>query len=107
MHLGSAGVGGRGGTQLIDFKNKALVYLYLRTSMGTSTLNLQAAWWVVPSTRGRIYVAFGEHPAAGGMYMFFESLCHFVRHCGVSLALSVAFCLHSGALGFHFDKHGI
>ena len=27
--LGSVRVGGRGGTQLIDFKNKALVYLNL------------------------------------------------------------------------------
>ena len=24
-----------------------------------------------------IYVAFGEHPAAGGLYMFFGSLWHF------------------------------
>ena len=54
-----------------------------------------------------IYVAFGEHPAAGGLYMFFRSLWTFARPCGVSLALWVAFCLHCGALGFHFDTHGV
>ena len=42
---------------------------------------------LVPRARGRIYVAFGEHPAAGGMYMSFESLWHFVGPGGVSLAL--------------------
>ena len=26
---------------------------------------------LVPRARSRIYVAFGEHPAAGGLYMFF------------------------------------
>ena len=55
--------GGRGGTQLIDYKNNAFVYVYLRPSMGASTCSLVGR----PSTRGRIYVAFGEHPAAGGL----------------------------------------
>ena len=32
---------------------------------------------LVPRARGRIYVAFGEHPAAGGLYMSFWSLWHF------------------------------
>ena len=48
---------------------------------------------LVPRARGRIYVAFGEHPAAGGLYMFLESLWHFARPCGVSLALWVALWL--------------
>ena len=42
----------------------------------------------------RIYVAFGEHPAAGGSYMFFWSLWQFAWPCGVSLALWVASGLH-------------
>ena len=48
---------------------------------------------LVPRARGRIYVAFGEHPAAGGLYMFLGSLWHFARPCGVSLALWVALWL--------------
>ncbi len=55
----------------------------------------------------RIYVAFGEHPAAGGLYMSFWSLWHFAGPCGVSLALWVALGLHCGTLGFHFDTHGV
>ena len=68
---GCARVGVRGGTQLIDYKNKALVYLYL-----DSLLPLRYGGFyrqpggLVPRARGRIYVAFGEHPAAGGLYMF-------------------------------------
>ena len=66
--------GGRGGTQLIDFKNKALVtctsILCFRSATGASTGSLVGR----PSTRGRIYVAFGEHPAAGGLYVFFGTL---------------------------------
>ena len=62
---------------------------------------------LVPRARGRIYVAFGEHPAAGGLYMFVKSLWHFARPCGVSLALWVAFWLHCCTLGFHFDTHGV
>ena len=54
-----------------------------------------------------IYVAFGEHPAAGGLYMSFWSLWHFAGPCGVSLALWVALGLHCGTLGFHFDTHGV
>ena len=61
---------------------------------------------LVPRARGRIYVAFGEHPAAGGLYMSFWSLWHFAGPCGVSLALWVALGLHCGTLGFHFDTHG-
>ena len=59
--------GVRGGTQLIDYKNNTLVYLYL-----DSLLPLRyGAFYVqpgglVPRARGQIYVAFGEHPAAGG-----------------------------------------
>ena len=55
----------------------------------------------------RIYVAFGEHPGAGGLYMSFWSLWHFAGPCGVSLALWVALVLHCGTLGFHFDTHGL
>ena len=66
--------GGRGGTQLIDYKNKALAtctsILCFRSATGASTCSLVGR----PSTRGRIYVAFGEHPAAGGLYMFFGAL---------------------------------
>ena len=51
----------------------------------------------------RIYVASGEHPAAGGLYMFFWSLWYFAKVCGVALILWVAFWLHCGTLGFHFD----
>ena len=42
----------------------------------------------------RIYVAFGEHPAAGGLYLFFGTLesyigleCHFQWPCRVFWAL--------------------
>ena len=55
----------------------------------------------------RIYVAFGEHPAAGGLYMSFWSLWHSAGPCGVSLPLWVALGLHCGTLGFHFDTHGV
>ena len=59
-------VGVRGGTQLIDYKNKALAtctsILCFRSATGSSTCSLVGR----PSTRGRIYVAFGKHPAAGG-----------------------------------------
>ena len=97
------GFGVRGGTQLIEYKNKALAtctsILCFRSATGPSTCSLVGR----PSTRGRIYVAFGEHPAAGGLYMSFWSLWHFARPCGVSLALWVALGLHCGTLGFHFD----
>ena len=102
------GVGGGGGTQLIDFKNNAFVYLYL-----DSLLPLRYGGFyrqpggLVPRARCRIYVAFGEHPAAGGLYMFFVSLWLIARPCCVSLALWVAFWLHCGTLGFHFDTHGV
>ena len=65
--MSAFGVGGRGGTQLIDYKNKAFVYLYLRPSMGTSTCSLVGRPF---DLRPDIYVAFGEHPAAGGLYVF-------------------------------------
>ena len=59
---------------LFVFKNKALVYLcfecLLPLRYGTSTCTLVGR----PSTRGRIYVAFGEHTAAGGWYVFFLHL---------------------------------
>ena len=48
-----------------------------------------------------------EHPAAGGMYMFFGSLWHFAWPCGVSSALWVALGLHCGTLGFHFYANGV
>ena len=39
-----------------------------------------------PSTRGRIYVACGEHPAAGGLYVFFCTLGLYpMRSCLVVL----------------------
>ena len=89
---------------IFDFKNNTLVYLYLLPSLGDFYVQPGG---LVPRARGRIYVAFGEHPAAGGLYMFFKSLWHFARPCGVSLALWVAFWLHCGTLGFHFDAHGV
>ena len=101
--VGRGKSGARGGTQLIDYKNKAFVYLFLRPSMGASTCSLVGR----PSTRGRIYVALGEHPAAGGLYMCFGSLWHFAGPCGVPLTLWVAFWLHCGTLGFHVDTHGV
>ena len=91
----------------IVYKNKDLATcssnLCFRSATGVSTCSLVGR----PSTRGRIYVAFGEHPAAGGLYMFFVSLWHFAKPCGVSLALWVALGLHCGTLGFHFDTHGV
>ena len=63
----SARVGDRGGTPLFDFKNNTLVYLYLLPSLGDFYV---PPGGLVPRARGRIYVACGEHPAAGGLYMF-------------------------------------
>ena len=105
---GHFGFGGRGGTQLIEYKNKALVYLYLDSLLPLryGAFYMQPGG-LVPRARGRIYVAFGEHPAAGGLYMSFWSLWHFAGPCGVSLALWVALGLHCGTLGFHFDTHGV
>jgi len=40
---------------------------------------------LVPRARGRIYVAFGEHPAAGGLYMFFLGLSDTLQGLVVSL----------------------
>ena len=66
--------GGRGGTQLIEYKNTALAtctsILCFRSATGPSTCSLVGR----PSTRGRIYVACGEHPAAGGLFVFFGAL---------------------------------
>ena len=50
----------------IVYNNKDLVYLYLKPSTVTSTGSLVGR----PLTRGRIYVDFGEHPAAGSLYVF-------------------------------------
>ena len=101
------GVCGGACTQLIDYKNKALATCTsipcFRSATGLSTCSLMGR----PSTRGRIYVAFGEHPAAGGVYMFFESLWHFARPRCVSLAVWVAFWLHCGTLGSQSDAHGV
>ena len=69
--------GGRGGTQLIEYKNKALVTCTsnacFRSATGSSDFYVQPGG-LVPRARGRIYVAFGEHPAAGGLYVFFGTL---------------------------------
>ena len=49
---------------------------------------LLAAWWarLVPRARGRIYVACGEHPAAGGLYVSFCALGLYpMRSCLVVL----------------------
>ena len=82
---------------------------------------------LVPRARGRIYVACGKRPAAGGLYVFllypgalpnafvsscacwhlWVSLWHFAGPCGVSLALRVALGIHCGTLGLHFDTHGV
>ena len=63
-----------------------------RSATGASTCSLVGR----PSTRGRIYVAFGEHPTAGGLYVFFGTRgshlgpeCHFRLPRGVFLALWV------------------
>ena len=47
------------------FKDMNDVYLTLRAEASTYSLT-----GLVPRARGRIYVAFGEHPAAGGLYLF-------------------------------------
>ena len=62
------GVGGTACTPLFDFKNNTLVYLYLLPSLGDFYVQPGG---LVPRARGRIYVACGEHPAAGGLYVFF------------------------------------
>ena len=70
--------GGRGGTQLIEVRNKTLTTCDLE-----SLLPLRyGAFYVqpgglVPRARGRIYVAFGEHPAAGGFLL--EVRSHWVQ----------------------------
>ena len=92
-------VGGRGGA------SGGRGRLRLRALKGIVS-HIQHALLPLDEVR-RIYVAFGEHPAAGGLYMFFGSLQHFAKPCGVSLALWVAFWLHCGTLGFHFDTHGV
>ena len=55
LPAGVRGVGVRGGTQLIDYKNKALVYLYLECLL---PLRYGAFYWqpggLVPRARGRI-----------------------------------------------------
>ena len=60
-------VGGRACTPLFDFKNNTLVYLYFECLLPLryGAFYLQPGG-LVPRARGRIYVAFGEHPAAGG-----------------------------------------
>ena len=48
--------GGRGGTQLIDFKNKALVYLYLDSLLPLCHRGFyRQPGGLVPRARGRIY----------------------------------------------------
>ena len=90
--MSSFRVGARAGTQLIEVRNKTLTTCDLE-----SLLPLRyGAFYVqpgglVPRARGRIYVAFGEHPAAGGLFMFFVSSWHFARPCGVSLTLWLPF----------------
>ena len=81
--LGCVGVGGRGGTPLFDFKNNTLVYLYFDPLL---PLRHGAFHWqpggLVPRARGRIYVAFGEHPAAGGWGLkFVVCVCVCVCPC--------------------------
>ena len=67
--------GGRDGTQLIDFKNKALVYLYLDSLLPFRYRGFyRQPGGLVPRTRRRIYVAFGEHPAVGSLYVVFGTL---------------------------------
>ena len=63
--------GGRSATEaaplIFDFKNKALVYLYLECLLPLRYGGFYVQpGGLVPRARGRIYVAFGEHPAAGG-----------------------------------------
>ena len=119
----SENVCGRGGTQLIDFKNKALVYLYLRPSIGI----LHAAWWARPSSprpdlrrlrrapgRGRFVYVFLYPGALPNAFVsscvcwhLWVSLWHFAGPCGVSLALRLALGIHCGTLGVHFDTHGV
>ena len=64
------GFGVRGGTQLIEVRNKTLTTCDL-----VPLLPLRYGGFyvqpggLVPRARGRIYVAFGEHPAAGGFLL--------------------------------------
>ena len=91
-------VGDRGGTQLIDYKNNTLVYLYLLPSPGAFYLQPGG---LVPRARGRIYVAFGEHPAAGGWGLKFVGwvvsvLCVVCCVCVcVQLCVCVFVCVRS------------
>ena len=86
---------------------------------------------LVPRARGRIYVAFGEHPAAGGLYMFFGflglrgtlqglvvSLWHFGCSFGSIVAPWASILTHMGysweafghfgeTLGLHFGTLGL
>ena len=62
------GSGAEAAPPIFDLKNNTLVYLYLLPSLGAFYVQPGG---LVPRARGRIYVAFGEHPAAGGLYMFF------------------------------------
>ena len=68
----TARVGGRAGTQLIEVRNKTLITCDLESLL----LLRYGAFYVqpgglVPRARGRIYVAFGEHPAAGAFFFEF------------------------------------
>ena len=88
----AARVGGRGGTQLFEYKNKALVTCTsipcFRSATGVSTCSLVGR----PSTRSRIYFAFGEHPAAGGWGLKFVGWDVSVL-CVVCVCLCVVVCL--------------
>ena len=86
------GFGGRGGTQLIDFKNKDLVYLYLECLLPLRYgVFYVRPGGLVPRARGRIYVAFGEHPAAGGWGLEFVGRVVSVL-CVVCVCLCVFVC---------------
>ena len=96
-------VGVRGGTQLIDYKNKALVYLYLECLLPLRYRGFYVQpGGLVPRARGRIYVAFGEHPAAGGWGLKFVGwvvsvlcvgcVCVFVCGC-VFVCVVVCVCV--------------
>ena len=93
--------GGRGGTPCICFQEQSTCDLYLEPLL---PLRYGDLYWqpggLVPRARGRIYVAFGEHPSAGGLGLKFVgwvvSVLCVVFVCGcvfVSVFVCVCVCV--------------
>ena len=83
-----ARVGGGGGTPLIQPKG------YNPTTFSIPLGTLPTALKGRPSTRGRIYVACGEHPAAGSLGLNFEAcVCMCVCLYGLCVRVLVVLCV--------------